>query len=87
MAGLFDSRFDFAIFDDDGNLDFLIEFQGKQHYQAVSKFGGNRGLCQQKFNDNLKRRYCALKGLKLIEIPYTEENLVSYDYIMRKAGY
>lgn len=22
-------RFDFAIFDDDGNLDFLIEFQGK----------------------------------------------------------
>lgn len=22
-------RFDFAVFDDDGNLDFLIEFQGK----------------------------------------------------------
>jgi hypothetical protein len=22
-------RFDFAIFDDDGNLDFLIEYQGK----------------------------------------------------------
>ena len=37
-------RFDFAVFDDDGNLDFLIEYQGKQHYQAVSKFGGNRGL-------------------------------------------
>lgn len=37
-------RFDFAIFDDDGNLDFLIEYQGKQHYQAVSKFGGSRGL-------------------------------------------
>ena len=39
-------RFDFAVFDDDGNLDFLIEFQGKQHYQAVSKFGGARGLFQ-----------------------------------------
>lgn len=37
-------RFDFAIFDDDGNLDFLLEYQGKQHYQAVSKFGGARGL-------------------------------------------
>lgn len=23
-------RFDFAVFDDDGNLDFLIEYQGKQ---------------------------------------------------------
>ena len=26
-------RFDFAVFDDDGNIDFLIEYQGKQHYQ------------------------------------------------------
>lgn len=80
-------RFDFAVFDDDGNLDFLIEYQGKQHYQAVSKFGGSRGLYQQKYNDNLKRRFCALKGITLIEIPYTEENLVNYDYIFTRAGY
>ena len=80
-------RFDFAIFDDDGNLDFLIEYQGKQHYEASQKFGGKRGLYQQQFNDNKKRRFCALNDIKLIEIPYTEENLVSYDYIMRKAGY
>ena len=80
-------RFDFAIFDDDGTLDFLIEYQGKQHYQAVSKFGGNRGLYQQKYNDNQKRRFCALKGITLIEVPYTEENIISYDYLMSKAGY
>lgn len=80
-------RFDFAVFDDDGNLDFLIEYQGKQHYQQSSKFGGKRGLYQQQFNDNKKRRFCALHDLKLIEIPYTEENLISYDYIMEKAGY
>ena len=24
-------RFDFCIFDDDGEIDFLIEYQGKQH--------------------------------------------------------
>lgn len=40
-------RFDFAIFGDDGNLDFLIEFQGRQHYEAVSKYGGKKGLYQQ----------------------------------------
>lgn len=80
-------RFDFAVFDDDGKLDFLIEFQGKQHYEAVSKFGGMRGLYQQKYNDNAKRRFCALKNITLIEIPYTEENLITYDYIMQKAGY
>jgi len=39
-------RFDFAVFDDDGNIDFLIEYQGKQHYEASSKFGGKRGLYQ-----------------------------------------
>lgn len=39
-------RFDFAIFDDDGNVDFLIEFQGKQHYEASAKFGGKKGLYQ-----------------------------------------
>lgn len=80
-------RFDFAIFDDDGNIDFLIEYQGKQHYQPVSKFGGARGFYQQQFNDRAKRLFCEDHGLTLIEIPYTEENLITYDYIMEKAGY
>ena len=90
IAGLTSSngkllRFDFAVFDDDGNLDFIIEYQGKQHYEASSKFGGKRGLYQQQFNDNKKRRFCALHDIKLIEIPYTEENLISYDYIIKRA--
>ena len=80
-------RFDFAVFDDDGNIDFLIEYQGKQHYEPSSKFGGKKGFYQQQFNDNQKRRFCALHNIKLIEIPYTEEHLISYDYIMKKAGY
>ena len=86
MEDRFD-RFDFAVFDDDGNIDFLIEYQGKQHYQAVGKFGGARGLYQQQFNDNLKRKFCASHDLNLIEIPYTEEHFICYDYIMEKAGY
>lgn len=80
-------RFDFVIFDDDGLIDFIIEYQGRQHYEASSKFGGKRGLYQQQHNDNKKRRFCALRDLNLIEIPYTDENLISYDYIMHKAGY
>lgn len=80
-------RFDFVVFDDDGYIDFIIEFQGKQHYEASSKFGGKKGLYQQQYNDNKKRRFCALHDFKLIEIPYYEENLIDYDYIMNKAGY
>ena len=80
-------RFDFAVFDDDGRIDFLIEFQGKQHYEPSAQYGGKRGFYQQQYNDNKKRRFCALHDLKLIEIPFTEENLIDYDYIMKKAGY
>ena len=80
-------RFDFVVFDDDGNIDFIIEYQGKQHYEPSAKFGGARGFYQQQYNDTQKRRFCALHDFKLIEIPYTEENKISYDYIMHKAGY
>ena len=80
-------RFDFVIFDDDGKIDFIIEYQGRQHYEASAKFGGKRGLYQQQYNDNQKRRFCALNDFKLIEIPYVDEHLISYDYIMELAGY
>lgn len=80
-------RFDFAVFDDDNELDFLIEFQGVQHYEAKSKFGGVSGLRRQQYNDMKKREYCFKHNIKLIIIPYWDEYLVSYDYIMRLAGY
>jgi hypothetical protein len=75
-------RFDFAVFDDDENLLFLIEYQGIQHYIAKSKFGGNNGLRKQQYNDMLKREYCKKHNIILIAIPYTDESLVNYDYIM-----
>lgn len=80
-------RFDFAVFDDDGDLDFLIEYQGIQHYEAKSKFGGAQGLYRQKYNDSKKRSYCALHNIKLIAIPYWDEDRLNFDYIMREAGY
>ena len=80
-------RFDFAVFDDNGDLDFLIEYQGIQHYEAKSKFGGAKGLYQQKYNDNQKRIYCKKHGYMLIEIPYWDEGIMDYDYIMKLAGY
>ncbi len=85
MVALFSLRFDFAVFDDDNELDFLIEFQGRQHYEAVSKFGGSRGFHQQQYNDECKRRFCLTNNIKLIEIPYYDEYIMDYDYIMKKA--
>ena len=75
-------RFDFAVFDDEGDLAFLIEYQGIQHYEAKSKFGGYSGLRKQQLNDMKKRDYCRKHGLILIAIPYTDEGRINYDYIM-----
>lgn len=80
-------RFDFAVFDDDGNIDFLIEYQGIQHYEAKSKFGGKKGLYQQQYSDKMKREYCKRHNLILVIIPYWEEQFINYDYIMKAAGY
>lgn len=80
-------RFDFAVFDDDGQLDFLIQFQGIQHYQPKPKFGGMTGLKRQQFFDMQKRQYCKKHGIKLVIIPYWDEQIISYDYIMHLAGY
>lgn len=80
-------RFDFAVFDDSGKIDFLIEYQGIQHYEAKSKFGGLSGLRKQQFYDMKKREYCKKHGYNLVIIPYFHENRINYDYIMQAAGY
>ena len=78
-------RFDFAVFDDQHNLDFLIEFQGIQHYEAKSKFGGMNVLRKQQYKDMRKREYCRQHGIKLILIPYWEQAIITYDYILNAA--
>ena len=80
-------RFDFAVFDDDGDIDFLIEYQGIQHYEAKSKFGGYTGLRKQQYNDMKKREYCRDHNITLVIIPYWDEARVNYDYILEAAGY
>ena len=73
-------RFDFAVFDDQHNIDFLIEFQGIQHYEAKEKFG-------EQYNDMKKREYCRDHNITLVIIPYWDEARVNYDYILEAAGY
>ena len=80
-------RFDFAVFDDNGDIDFLIEYQGIQHYEAKSKFGGYSGLRKQQYNDMKKREYCAKHNITFISITYWDEGRINYNYIMTLAGY
>lgn len=63
--------FDFAIQSNLGDL-FLIEFNGKQHYYPVKKFGGETALAAQIYNDIIKIKYCKENKIPLLIIKYDE---------------
>jgi hypothetical protein len=67
-------KFDFAVFDfsDESSLRFLVEFDGRQHFIPVEKFGGEDALESTILRDTLKDKYCSDNGIKLIRIPYWE---------------
>ena len=60
--------FDFAVFKN-GELKFLIEFQGIQHYKE-NDFFGKENFEATKKNDEIKRNYCINNNIKLLVIPY-----------------
>jgi len=67
-------RFDFAIFRE-GNLLFLIEYNGKQHY----KLAGSFPITQEKFtyneyNDKLKVKYCSDNNIPLLIIRFNQDH-------------
>lgn len=74
-------RFDFALFDDDGSLMALLEYNGRQHYVSVGKYGGAKGLARQRHNDAAKRQYCLKNNYRLISIPYTQEEDLSPSFL------
>ncbi|WEG18463.1 hypothetical protein PQ478_08265 [Alkalihalophilus pseudofirmus] len=66
--------FDFAIFDKQGNLAFLIEYDGIQHFEPRDIWGGQASFIKTKRNDEIKTNYCLENNLKLIRIPYLDYN-------------
>lgn len=69
-------RFDFAIFNKNEDLQYLIEFDGVQHYKPYEHFGGEKRFERQKMNDSIKNEYCKKNNIKLIRIPYWKMNKV-----------
>lgn len=76
-------RFDFAIFQNDGRLSHLIEYDGEQHF---SKKGDNAiwsdSFEKRQIRDIQKTKYCEEKGIPLIRIPYWEKQNITLDKLM-----
>ena len=54
----------------------LIEFNGKQHYEAVKFFGGKKSFERQKKVDLIKEQYAKDNNINLLIIPYTDYNRI-----------
>ena len=48
-----------------------IEYQGKQHYEAVDFFGGEDSLKYVQRHDKIKHDYCIKNHINIIHLPYT----------------
>lgn len=68
--------FDFAIFKDNKLL-FLIEFQGFYHYYLTGRKDAQEKLEFTQKTDKIKKDYCLLHNIDLLEIPYWEEHRIS----------
>lgn len=51
----------------------LIEFQGKQHYESVEIWGGEKSLLYRQKNDSIKRDFAKKYNYKLLYIKYDEK--------------
>ena len=63
--------FDFkVILNNENNTDFLIEYQGRQHYEETNFF--TNSLEKQQLLDEIKYNYCKTNNINLLIIKYTE---------------
>ena len=74
-------RFDFYI----PSLNICIEFDGKQHFQYVKLWHDTKENFEiAKQRDIEKTEYCKNKNIKLIRIPYYDEEKLNQEYLKNK---
>lgn len=76
--------FDFAILDEEDKVKCLIEYQGVQHYDPGALHGVWKNTPQA--HDNLKRDFCEQNHIPLIEIPYTDYDKITWEYLENKLN-
>lgn len=72
------AKFDFYI-----NNQYLIEFDGQQHYKETLFFGE---LDKIQYRDTIKNQYCIEKNIPLIRIPYSHINEIILDDLLLETS-
>ena len=63
---------DFAVLRN-GKVDFLIEYDGQQHFTPISIFGGVEAFNQTIIRDQIKDEYCKKNNINLLRITYNQD--------------
>jgi hypothetical protein len=76
-------RFDFVIIDDEEKIKRLIEFDGKQHYEATGgAWEESTPLQERQRKDREKNRWAEEHNIPLVRIPYWERDNITLEMIM-----
>ena len=60
----------------------MVEFDGLQHFEPVSIYGGEEGFERTYKADNIKNKYCYDHGISILRIPHDQLNKV--DELVRR---
>lgn len=75
-------RFDFILYNDDGTVSSIIEFDGRQHFYGPDTTYWSRttdSLEDIRYRDNLKNQFCITHHYPLYRIPFTVLNNLTID--------
>lgn len=80
-------RFDFVIYNEDGTVNRIVEFDGRQHTQGPdTEYWGHSSdtLETIKERDNIKNQFCLKHNYILVRIPYTKTEITIDDIFSNK---
>lgn len=79
-------RFDFCIYKDNGEVDYLVEYDGEAHFHNIKHFYKNTiAFDNARGRDRIKNNYCLAHKIPLYRIPYWEiDNIKNLEDIKNK---
>lgn len=78
-------KFDFGIYDKNNKLQYLIEYDGKQHFQSGTGWNTEENFEKIKRRDKIKNNYCKQNNIPLIRIPYTKYDTLNISDLLYKG--
>lgn len=78
-------RFDFRI-TQNTDCDYIIEFDGEQHFKSVPLYNSAQSFEERQNRDNFKNEWCKSHNIPIIRIPYTRLNKICIEDLLPETS-